>query len=114
MVFIHGNRYFYHVLRDPITLFCLSVGIALLLGTLYYPVIYLLSADRNEIAIIISLIGAIGIALSIIWLINAGNGFNTLSDLEYCLSMAVFMGTIITLFILSYYLTTFIYRRKEY
>lgn len=113
-VILHGNLYFYHVIRDPLTLFCLSVGIALLMGTLYYPAIYLFGADRSEAIIIISLLGAVGIAFSIIWLINAGNDFNALSDPEYYFFIALFLGIVIILFLLSYVLTVAIYRRKEY
>ncbi|WMJ89237.1 ABC-2 transporter permease [Anaerocolumna sp. MB42-C2] len=113
-VLVHGNLYFYHVIRDPLTLFCLSIGIALLMGTLYYPAIYLFGADRNEVIIIISLLDAVGIAFAIIWLINAGNDFNVLSDPEYYFFIALFLGIVIILFLLSYVLTVAIYRRKEY
>lgn len=113
-VLLHGNLYFYHVVRDPLTLFCLSVGIALLVGTLYYPAIYLFGADRNEVIIIISLLGAVGIAFAIIWLINARNDFKVLSDPEYYLFIALFLGIVIVLFLLSYFLTVAIYRGKEY
>lgn len=113
-VLVHGNLYFYHVVRDPLTLFCLSAGIALLMGTLYYPAIYLFGADRNEVIIIFSLLGAVGIAFAIIWLINAGNDFNVLSDPEYYFFMALFLGIVITLFLFSYVLTVAIYRRKEW
>ncbi len=113
-VLLHGNLYFYHVIRDPLTLFCLSAGIALLVGTLYYPAIYLFGADRSEVIIIISLLGAVGIAFAIIWLINAGNDFNVLSEPEYYLFIFLFLGIIVVLFLLSYFLTVAIYRGKEY
>lgn len=113
-VLVHGNLYFYHVVRDPVSLFSLSIGIALLLGTLYYPAIYFLGSDKNEVIIIISLLGAIGIAFGIIWVINAGNDFQSLTDPEYFLFIAVFMGIVVLLFILSYFLTVHIYRKKEY
>lgn len=113
-VLLHGNRYFYHPVRDPLTLFCLSVGIALLFGALYYPAIYFFGADKSEMMIILSLFGAVGTALGIIWLINAGNNFEPLSDPEYYMFMTVFMGSIVLLFALSYCLTVFVFRKKEY
>ncbi|RCX06901.1 ABC-2 family transporter [Anaerobacterium chartisolvens] len=111
---VHGDRYFYHVVRDPLTLFCLSVGIALLLGALYYPAIYLFGADKSEVLIITGLLGAVGIAFGIIWLINAGNDFQSLADPEYYLFISVFMGIIVSLFALSYLLTIFVFNKKEY
>jgi hypothetical protein len=113
-VLFHGNNYFYYEVRDPLTLFCVSTGTALYMGTLFYPAIYFLGTDRSEVIIIVSLLGAIGLSFGTMWAINAGYGFNSLSDPEYYLCMAVFMAVAIASFVLSYFLTNFIYHRKEY
>ncbi|HCC37053.1 MAG TPA: ABC-2 transporter permease [Treponema sp.] len=110
----HGNNYFYYEVRDPLTLFCVNTATALLMGTLFYPAIYFFGTDRSEIMIILSVLGAIGLTLGTIWAINAGHNFSSLSDPEYFLCMVVFMAVAIASFILSYFLTNFIYRKKEY
>lgn len=111
---LHGSRCFYTVERDPLVLFCLSVGIALLLGVIYYPAIYFFGADKSEVIMIISLLGSVGISYAIIWLLNAINGFRLLTDPEFYFLMAVFMGIVVLLFVLSYFLTVFVFRKKEY
>lgn len=113
-ILLHGNHFFYHKIRDPLTLFCLSIGIALLFGALYYPLIYLMGADKSEVIIIISLLGAVGTVSGIIWLINAGNDFQSLTNPEYYFFIALFMCIVMLLFLLSHLLTIFIFNRKEY
>mgnify|MGYP000551380036 CR=1 FL=1 len=112
-VVIHGNSFFYDVSRDPLTLFCIGTGIALLMGTLFYPGVYLLGTDKSEIIIITSLLGSIGITAGIIWLLNAAHGFHALSNPEFYLTLAIYMGIVIISFCLSYFLTTLIYRKKD-
>lgn len=112
-VAIHGNFFFYHVIRDPLALFCTGAGIALLMGTIFYPSIYLLGTDKSEIIMIVSLSGAIGITVGVIWILNATYGFDTVSGPEFYLSMAIYMTIAVMSFIFSCFLTTFIYRRKD-
>lgn len=113
-ILIHGNRYFYHELRDPISLFCASIGISLFMGTIFYPMIYFLGSDKNEIVMIISLLGAVGLTLGTLRLINWAHGFKTLSDPEFYLSISIFMAIAIIFFLLSYFLCIFVYKKKEY
>lgn len=113
IVFIHGNRYFYYDLRDPLMLFCCGTGIALLMGAIFYPAIYLLETDKSEIIMMISLLGSTGITAGIIWMLNALYDFKPLSDTEFYLNMIIYMAIVLISFLLSYFLTIFIYRRKE-
>ena len=113
-ILFHGNNYFYYEVRDPLTLFSMSVGASLFMGTLFYPAVYFFGTDRSEIMIILSLLGAIGLTFGTIWVINAGHDFSSLSDAKYFLCLAFFLGVAVVSFILSYFLTNFIYRRKEY
>lgn len=113
-VLFHGNNYFYYSVRDPLTLVCVGSGTALFMGTLFYPAIYFFGTDKSEIIIIVSLLGAIGLSLGTMWIINAGYGFRSLSDPEYYLCMTIFMAVVIVSFILSYFATNIIYRQKEY
>ncbi len=110
---IHGNHYFYYDVRDPLMLFCCGAGTALLMGTLFYPAIYLLGTDKSEIIMIISLLGSIGITIGIIWILNAAYDFRSVSDAEFYLNVAIYMVILLVSFVLSYFLTTFIYRRKD-
>jgi ABC-2 type transport system permease protein len=101
-VLIHGNRYSYYDLRDPLSLFRVSIGISLFMGATFYPAIYFLGADRNEIVIIISLLGAVGLTSGIIRLLNAANNFGTLTDPECYILISVFMGIVILSFSLLF------------
>ncbi len=113
-VLLHGNRYFYHVMRDPLSIFSLSIGVALLLGAFYYPSIYFFGADKSEIIIIISLLGSIGITFFLIWLLNVVTDSSSLTDWQYICFIAIFMGIISVILVFSYFLTVHIFRKKEY
>lgn len=110
---IHGNRYFYYDVRDPLMLFSCGTGLALLMGAIFYPAIYLLGTDKSEIMMIISLLGSVGITVGIIWILNAAYDFRSVSDTEFYLNVMIYMVIVLVSFVLSYFLTTFIYRRKE-
>jgi hypothetical protein len=112
-VAIHGNRYFYHTIRDPLTLFSVGIGVALLMGTIFYPMIYLFGADKSEITMIISLPGAVGITVGVMWLFNAAYDFKPVTDYIFYINMAIYLVIVIISFVLSYFLTTFIFRRTE-
>ena len=111
---IHGNQYFYYSIRDPLILFCCGTGIALLMGVIFYPVIYLLGTDKSEIIMIISLLGSIGITSGVFWAYNSVYDFKSVSDLKFYLGVTIYMVLVFVLLILSYFLTTVIYRKKEY
>jgi hypothetical protein len=110
---IHGNHYFYYDVRDPLMLFCCGTGIALLMGTIFYPSIYLLGTDKSEIIMIISLLGSVGITVGIIWMLNAAYDFQPVTDTEFYLNVMIYMMIVLVSFVLSYFLTTLIYRRRE-
>jgi hypothetical protein len=113
-VLIHGNQYFYYEARDPLSLFSMGTGSALFMGTFFYPLIYLFGVDKNEILIVISLLGAVGTTLAIIWLINTGFGDNAVSDTVFFISILIFMAASIIAFIASFFITVCIYQKKEY
>ncbi len=110
----HGNIYFDYIARDPLTIFFVAGGVAVLTGTIFYPVVYIWGADKSEMAIIISLTGAIGGTFGIVWLLNAAYDFRPLSDSEYYLVLTIYMVLVLISFILSYFFTTYIYKRKDY
>ncbi len=110
---VHGNMYFYYPVRDPLMLFSCGMGIALLMGSIFYPLIYFLGTDKNEIIMIISLLGSVGATMGIFWLLNAANDFQRLSDSEFYLVVAVYLAIVLITYMLSYFFTTFIYQKKE-
>lgn len=110
---IHGNMYFYYLVRDPLMLFSCGIGIALLTGSIFYPLIYFLGTDKSEIIMIISLLGSVGATIGIFWLLNAANDFQGLSDSEFYLIVTAYIAIVLVTFILSYFLTTLIYQKKE-
>ena len=110
----HGNRFFYQPVRDPLTLLCISVGIPLLLGSLFYPMATLIGIDKSEVVLIISLLGSIGITAGIVWLVNISFGNDSVNDFEYFAGMAAFIGISLLLFVGSYYVSLTVNRKKEY
>lgn len=113
-VLLRGNVYFFNVLRDPAALFCVSAGAALWTGTLFYPVTYALGADKNEVVMICSLLGAIGITYGIMWMVSAAYGFKQLSDSEFYTCIFIYVMTAIAFFLFSCFVSTSIYSKKDY
>jgi len=112
---IHGNQYFDNGIRDILSLFSTSIVIALFMGAIFYPAIYFFGTDKSEIMIIISILGAVGATVGIVWLANNLYDYgDPVSDIEFYVSMAVIMMTAIAAFISSCVLTILIYLRKEH
>ncbi len=110
---MHGNRFYYSVVRDPAALFAENSGIAMFTGAIYYPLNYILGTDRGEVTIILSFLGAVGLTMGLITLINHLIGTAGLSDAQFFLCMAVFLAVAVTTFLLSYRLSLFVYQRTE-
>jgi len=110
----HGNGYFFYELRDPLALFCFSAGTALFMGDLFYPITYFMDTDKNEVMMIISLLGAVGLTFGIVWILNAAYGFKPLSDPEFYFSISIYIAVSIVFFLLSYFISKLIYSRKDY
>ena len=53
-VFIHGNVFFAYGFQDTISLFALGIGIAVMVGALFYPMAYLFGADKSETLLVVS------------------------------------------------------------
>ena len=109
-VVAHGNVFFAYGFRDVISLFSLGVGIAVTVGTLYYPFAYLFGADRSEALLLISAIGSVGLVVVLVWIVN--NVFGTDTG-HYYLRLTVFVSAYILLYIVSYLATRKIFNGKE-
>lgn len=107
-VAIHGNVFFAYGFRDVSSLFVLGICIALLAGALFFPLAYLLGIDKSETLLIISVIGGVGLAVFLIWMINQ-NG-----TLDYYPRLGIFTLAVLLMFRISYQITKSIYRRVEF
>ena len=79
-VLIHGNLYFYYGFRDAITLLIGSGVLAFLMGAISYPMFYFWGAERMEAILAIGMLGSVGIALGLTWIINFMVGFGQVDD----------------------------------
>lgn len=98
---------------DIFMLFVAGVGISLFMGAIFFPLFYTGGEERNEVFLVISLLGGIGLVMGLTALIN------TLFPSPMTTTQILFGGTIIfacalLAFAISYPLTAYIYRRKEY
>ena len=98
---------------DIFMLFVAGVGISLFMGAIFFPLFYIGGEERNEVFLVISLLGGIGLVMGLTALIN------TLFPSPMTTTQILFGGTIIfacalLAFVISYPLTAYIYRRKEY
>ena len=95
---------------DALTLVALGVSISLFMGAMFFPLFYLGGAERSDVFLVITLLGAFGIDLVIITVINEllDPGITTIlfgaSALTACSLLA---------FVLSYLLSVHIFRKKQ-
>lgn len=96
---------------DVLTMFALGISVSLFMGAMFFPLFYLGGAERSDVFLVITLLCAFGIDLVITTVIN--------ELLEPGLA-AILLGAsaLITcsllFFVLSYRLSAFIFKKKEY
>lgn len=113
-VLIHDNQYFAYGIRDAITLVLCGNVVAILLGAISYPMLYLWGAERTESILAISVIASIGIIFILTLLINLLFGPSKVSDFEYYMSIVIIFIITMVVFTISYFLTTSIFSKNEY
>ena len=113
-VLIHGNLYFYYGFRDAITLLIGSGVLASLMGAISYPMFYFWGAERMEAILAIGMLGSVGIALGLTWIVNLMVGFGQVDDFQYYMSMAFIVAVTLAALALSFALSVMIFRKKEY
>lgn len=109
-VIIHGNIFFAYGFRDVISLFSLGIGIAVMVGALFFPMAYVFGADRSETLLVISVIGSVGLAVLLVWLVNQVNS----EVVPYYPRLVIFVLAYILLYFVSYIITRSIYNKKEF
>lgn len=112
MLAIRGNQYFYYNVRDPILLFCTGTGIAVIMGAIFYPSVYLLGTDKSEILMVLSSLGSAMVTFGLFEVFNKVGNINGMKDREFYLCIGIYTTLAAVLFVFSYFLTVFIYGRK--
>lgn len=113
-VWIHGNQYFYYGLRDAVTLIIGGGVLAILTGSISYPLFYSLGEEKTEFGIAASVAGAIAIVAGLSGLINILAGDGGISDRTYDLSLILIVAVTGICCFLSYRLSVVFFRQKEY
>jgi len=109
---IHNNIFF--ILQDIVTLFSLGIGISLMVGTLFFPMIYLFGSDKSEVILAISVLGGIGLIVFFIWLLNVVAPVEYPSTTQFFLRISIFIIMCLLALMLSYLGTYKIFKQKEY
>lgn len=110
-VLIHGNVYFAYGLRDVISLFTLSIVIALMVGAIFFPLAYLIGIDKSEVLLISSIICGVGSAFLMVGLVNR---WEIRDAFDFYLRAGILLMTSVLLFLLSYFITQTIFTKKEF
>lgn len=113
-ILIHGNQYFYYGFRDAFTLVLGGGILAMFIGSVFYPLYYFLGAEKTEITAILSAIISVAILVGISVFINILLGNKDVSDTTYYISLIMILSITCVAFIGSYFLSAFIFQKKEY
>lgn len=113
-ILIHGNLFFNDKIRDPFAIFWIDIGIPLLMGSVFYPLILLVDSDKSEILMVISLIVAVGLTAAFVWIVNMHFGFAPVNLTEFFIGMFIYIGMVSISFFSSYYISLIFINRKEY
>ena len=96
---------------DALTMVALGISISLFMGAMFFPLFYLGGAERSDVFLVITLLCAFGIDLVIITVINEllDPGITTI-----LFGASVLIAGSLLAFVLSYTLSAFIFKKKEY
>ena len=84
------------------------------IGSVFYPLYYFLGAEKTEITAILSAITSVAILVGISVFINILLGNKDVSDTTYYISLIMILSVTCVAFIGSYFLSAFIFQKKEY
>ncbi len=108
---LHGNPFDRNM--DIFMLFVIGVGISLFMGAIFFPLFFLGGEERNEVSLILSLLGAVGCIMGLKTLINAFFPAG-MTDLQLFLSGVMILACGILAFAVSCPLTACIFHKREY
>ncbi len=111
-ILLHGSPFDRNI--DVFYIFVAGIGISLFTVSLFFPLSYSGSAEKNQVFLIISLIGGIGIFVKLVDLLNTlFDSDSSMTTFQLILSGSIIIICSLFLFILSYWVTVGIFKRKE-
>ena len=98
---------------DIFLLFAAGAGISLFMGAVFFPLFFAGGEERNEVFLVISLLGGIGLVLGLTALINSMFPA-PMTEAQVISGGAIIFACSLLAFAVSCPVTVHIYRRKEY
>lgn len=110
-IVLHGFPFDRNI--DVFMSFVVGIGISLFAGAIFFPLFCFGGEERNEVFLVASLLGGIGIMTGLAAFINT-LFLAPMNTVQISLSGIVILACAVLAFALSYPLTVAIYRNKEY
>lgn len=98
---------------DIFIVFVAGIGMSLLMGAIFIPLFHLGGEERNEVILVISLTGAVGIFIGLVRVVNIWIGPKP-PTWQVILGAFILLICAAAAFILSYPLTLRIFKKKEF
>ncbi len=113
-ILLHGSPFDRNI--DIFLIFVMGIGISLFTASLFFPLSYSGGAEKNQVFLIISLIGGIGIFAKLIDLLSVlfhPDSSSPMTTFQLVLSGLTSIICSLSAFALSYWVTVGIFRRTE-
>lgn len=110
-VALHGNPFDRNT--DIFMLFVVGIGISLFMGAIFFPLYFLGGEERNEVILLVSLLGGIGVIMGLTTLIRIMYPGN-MTTWQIVLSGIFMMVCAVAAFAASYPVSVGLFKRKEY
>ena len=110
-ILLHGSPFDRNI--DIFFVFATGTGISLFTASLFFPLSYSGGTEKNQVFLIISLIGSIGIFVKLVDLLNTLFG-SSMTTFQMILAGFIIIICSLLAFILSYLLTVGIFKKKEF
>lgn len=108
---LHGNPFDKNT--DVFMLFVVGIGISLFMGAIFFPLFFLGGEERNEVFLVVSLLGGIGSIMGLATLINIFFPYGMTAS-QILISGVMILVCSILVFAVSCPLTAFIFQKREY
>lgn len=110
-VALHGNPFDRNT--DIFMLFVVGIGISLFMGAIFFPLYFLGGEERNEVILLVSLLGGIGVIMGLTTLIRIMYPGN-MTTWQIVLNGIFMMVCAVAAFAASYPVSVGLFKRKEY
>lgn len=98
---------------DVFMLFVVGIGVSLFMGAIFFPLFYWGGEERNEVFLVISLLGAIGVVMGLTTIINALFPAR-MTTIQIILGGVIILASALFVFVFSCPLATYVYHKREY